>query len=646
MSVTSTSIGTYTTQLTVAGEKGNAAFITALKAAIVVGAYWALYDEVLNNANGAVLVYRSLNKDATSYKYAMVSVDGLKQRVFLTGYESWDATNHVGKNPTFTLYGSFWLPYAYSNADFVVFAGPRWLGFLGYVNNIPAPFPCFVFETVREHAEDTAANGVPCWAWVAPDLFARGFPHSASPNESYLHSYPRSRKGRLGRDAALASAIFTPHGSARGTGGSVGSNFPVVSTWPWGVAVYTTLNADAWDANVVYAYTPVFGHDGSEIMGRCYALKCTKLTGSSFMNRIAVPVDGDLFYSAGGASTEHWVLPTMNAYGAISPTGYNTVRQTVTGTMTDIVCEGDFWYYTTTTGIYKMSVATYAITVLDNSAGTKQGICYNGQYLWVCDTTNNKVCRIDMATDVVTWSAALTGGGATPYSIAHDGTNLWVLHNTAVASVVYVTKVDPATLAVAATVSIPLNYVGAKIMADPAGNVMALLTSTPNVQVIKINTASNTAYPGSAFLSNPAGTGIAVATHMSWQGVPGKACLIWGSTTTTISNHFAEMEYGTAYVGAGIACIQSVSGGYSYGGGAYAGLFMLPSTAANQYWAAMKYSPAVAQGGSNTGMILSTHGCWHFGWCMIGNATSSIYMVDSNVLHPAHASSAVSLIPK
>lgn len=156
MTITVTALGPNTSQISLADELNSTAFVTAIDAAIVAGG-WIQHDV----SNPLYRVYKALNLDGISYKFASVAFDVYRQRFWLSSWESWDNTTHEGLNEVYTVNGGYWQPYSFNNCDVIVFASLRWLGFQTYIRNVAAHHPVFVQETTRDHVQDTAAGGVP-----------------------------------------------------------------------------------------------------------------------------------------------------------------------------------------------------------------------------------------------------------------------------------------------------------------------------------------------------------------------------------------------------------------------------------------------------------------------------------------------------
>src|ERR1700757_2539982 len=97
MTITTTSLGTNTTQITLSGETSPTNFITALDTAIKNGG-WSQYD-VSNPYNR---IYSCLNADGTTYKLIGITIDPGTFKISTTTYELWNATTHISVNEAFT----------------------------------------------------------------------------------------------------------------------------------------------------------------------------------------------------------------------------------------------------------------------------------------------------------------------------------------------------------------------------------------------------------------------------------------------------------------------------------------------------------------------------------------------------------------
>ena len=118
-------------------------------------------------------------------------------------------------------------------------------------------------------------------------------------------------------------------------------------------------------------------------------------------------------------------------------------------------------------------------------SGTPTGRpCYDGQYIWVPNSSSNVVDKIDPSILSVVASIAL-GAGMTGQSCTFDGAYIWVAcyH----ATTPCVKKIDPATNAVLATVALT----GNPIAADYDGNGHLWVISYTGQSLFKIDIATN-----------------------------------------------------------------------------------------------------------------------------------------------------------
>lgn len=511
MTVTTTRLGPNTNQISIAGELDSAAFLVALDAAIVAGG-WIQHDI----ANPLYRVYKAINLDGITYKYASVSIDVYRQRFWLSCWESWNASTHVGTNESFTTLGGYWQPYTFSNCEVVVFASPRWLGFQTYIRNVPALHPVFVQETTRDHTQDTAAGGVPCFGWMTPANTSTVVPFGSG-TATNIFSTPRNKAGNIGglsarrsflalEVARICSASFTPNG---------------VSVFGNGLAsALANCSGDIWDTNARYAQTIRVGHGYSEMQGRMAGLKASRIPAAGLMNRVSVPVDSKFLFDSAGTPTDHWVLPIntetpiLASVGAVAiGSGFNQVY--------DAVWDGATLYMSRPNGFqrYNLDMGVLgSIIPATTGNGINMGFVFDGRYIYFA--AGDRIGKWDTTTDAVTYSAS--AAGATMSRLCISGGFIWAMDKTAQAQNLLLRKYDMSlTLQLTATKAMGVSGpVGYDIAADSSGTLAFLVGSTSSAtasKVWKLNPNAGETIGTSAAMTaavNSAGT-------LCWMGTPG-----------------------------------------------------------------------------------------------------------------------------
>lgn len=466
MTITTTSLGNNTTQITLSGETSVTNFINTLDSIITANG-WSQYD-VSNPYNR---IYSSLNADGSTYKLIGITIDPGTLKISTTSYELWNTTTHVGTNEAYTFNRAGTMGIAFNLCDVVVMVSSKWLVLQTFIRNEPSPWSG-VFEVMREAPEDTASNGYPCWCWVSSATVFSTF-NTTRP----FVSFPRTVGGLTGLNAVIATSNLGLQLPYVKLGGNLGQ----------ATTALTSFIQYSWNTNnrIIQAARPVFGL--SELHGRIYGLKFTYNVGSPW-NTVPVPINTSTFnYSATGTSTPHWILganPTT-AYTNVLVTnsvnggsGYgiaNTI--TVTGAMAATPV-GSNWYVATQTGVTIIDNSGTTLNVLNTVTGIS-GICQdikydNSRYVYVSTATG--VVQIDTQNNNAIANLAISGGTS---SLFWDGTNLWAgARGTIVSNNVY--QINVSNLTVAAT--IPLTntvsaYIGG-ICSDNAGNTYVVTTET------------------------------------------------------------------------------------------------------------------------------------------------------------------------
>jgi hypothetical protein len=179
---------------------------------------WALFD----NVNALNPVISAPCADGVTTKY--VQITGSTTQIYLKGYESWNATTHVGTNLCYNSNSSssgYVSINATSGGVFYLFSSARSIAAWSSLSTN-------VFQMIMEHTRDdpwdTAANGQPCWGYAGYQVC------SSASNASPLYK-PRRING-YGSDLTTNSAGLSLTGPF-GTSDSVSS-----------VTLYTTCPRD------------------------------------------------------------------------------------------------------------------------------------------------------------------------------------------------------------------------------------------------------------------------------------------------------------------------------------------------------------------------------------------------------------------
>lgn len=496
MTVSTTSIGNNTIQITISGETSSANILTALDSAIVNNG-WEQHD-VYNN--GTQRVYRSLCKDGVTFKYFGMFFDPIGGRISTTCYESWNKTTHVGTNEVATYNRTGQMHYTLNACDIIVMISPRWLVLQTFIRNNPGPW-AGVFECSREAAEDTPAAGFPPFMWITSVLAA------TSGNNKYA-SFPRSRANGTGV-AATADGWQTQYIRLGAQTALNGQHLVPMTTYAWDTS-----------KKIVQSMRPTFG--STELHGKVFGLKAVSNIGAPY-SKVSLPIDSDYQFSVNGTPTEHWVLANTPGFNVlnlgINPNALSTGAATSIGTMTlpgngrSLVFNGSYFYVACSLGIAKIDGS---ITTLSGAASNLPGVAAvdhrdittDGRYVYA--STSTGITRIDTTNDEVTTLALPIAVD----SLFYDGANLWAATRVAVANgKLY--RIDPTTFTLSATLTVPTtaNGVLGGMCTDFAGNIYL---SSGDSKLFKIEIETNTvtllASPG---VNNGTPTGISFTGAVS-----------------------------------------------------------------------------------------------------------------------------------
>ena len=534
MTITTTQLGTYTTQITLSGEVNGLGMITALDAAIVA-AGWTQWD-----ISTPTRVYRILNRDGVTYKYVGIFIDPYNNKINTTVYESWDATLHTALNEVTTFGRTGEMGSLYSNTDIILMVSPNWLILQTFISNQPSQWSG-VIEFERELAEDTTAY--PCFAWVCSSLIM-----NKSPTGSLYPfvSFPRTKLGYTVLGAATPMSWSTPSliiGSNSGTGGEA-------------LVPYTTYPWDTTKKNI-HSLRPIL--NGTEIHGRAIGLKALYNAGAPF-NKITVPVDTNLNYSITGTNTEHWLLgETIYSPTVFSPvtggTGYmlGTSNNVLTSPGIAVVDTGVFYYITTSAaaGLQKLS-STGTLGTLINVAGapsTAQDVIFDGQYVYVATATG--ISRFDTLNADAVSTLALTNGAATLF---YDGTSVWAsARGSRINTMIY--KVAASTFTLSSTITLP-NVTTSAIggMCTNNAGILAVTTTLGPLYTVNIGTGVVSTL-ASTFATTPM-----TQVGVTFDGVR----FIFGGSATGNSNNTLLFVNATTFVEIGRATFSTTSSGAQF----------------------------------------------------------------------------------
>jgi hypothetical protein len=481
MTVTVTSIGTNTTQITLTGETSVAGMITAMDNAIVAGG-WVRYDVT----NQYQRVYRALCKDGSTYKYIGIFIDPGNYKITTTCYESWNATTHVGTNEVYTFNRAGYHGVSLSGCDVIIMVSPFWCVLQTFIRNNPSVWSG-VFECAREAPEDTPAAGFPPFVWMCSATAAIG----TSATAAQYASFPRTRGGSTGVNA-IANGWQTPYVRLGPTTSLDGAALVPMVTYAWDTS-----------KKIIHSLRPIVGT--TEIHGRLYGMKATYNAGAPF-NRISLPIDTSFNYLSTGTPTEHWILgntpatlPTTMVTTGTPISGYASGSSSCTlpGNIRSVAFTGTTYYVTHSAGICKIdgtaaSLPASATAITGASAVDTHDIVFDGRYIYAATAAG--ITRLDTTNNDAVTTLALTQGSS---ALFWDGTNLWAAPRTTIVNnTLYQINVSTFTIANSITLINPVNISIGGMCNDYVGNLYITVNNGTVLKLVIGNTTTTSLITG------------------------------------------------------------------------------------------------------------------------------------------------------
>jgi hypothetical protein len=257
MSVTNTQYATNTYKVSVANElTGSNNVIAGVNTAITVLG-WTNYDTVNQTTYSPMVtkVYRVLNTDGTTYKYAILRWNTIKLQLNLSTCESWNNSTHVATNESWHSDGCFYHGYDLRQSYIIVNATARHLLLQSYILAEPGHW-AGIFETERVAAEDIAANSAPCFFYTNSLMLGTPWGIEASASRlgntsTVMMAFPRTPDNQVDYYASSTFAPTTSRGMwppyyPSGNTGNIGSN----SIFTVNGSDFNNLHLGSWWLNV------------------------------------------------------------------------------------------------------------------------------------------------------------------------------------------------------------------------------------------------------------------------------------------------------------------------------------------------------------------------------------------------------------
>jgi len=390
-----------------AGALGGVTFTAVSGVTPQTDSGWTLFDSFWGGQDNTAgtqspiytQVFRCINKDAVTYKNAVIRYNLKRLIVNISCVEYWDSpsnynaaspvavTSHTGVNEAYTYMDSAPIGFNLTACDFIINFSPRWGVLHSYINNESSLW-AGIFETAREDVMDTASANSPCFGWVSSTLWCLGAQTAGGSGKPLnsgdypLISMPRTRQGYTGINAA------------KGWGGDYGATF--MPNW-----LTTTVNAfiwylgnsankfisNGWDSTrrLTLPIKPISDYATTITnYGQIFGLKVLSPIGLN-MNKITIPCDSDGNAAGNGTDRPHWLL--------------NNHHKTATTDNTS-------WF----------ANISWANEIF-SFGGRPDAICYTGASIYAILSGGGSVVRFRLDTKTV--NTVATGGGYT--DIEFDG---------------------------------------------------------------------------------------------------------------------------------------------------------------------------------------------------------------------------------
>lgn len=418
MTVTSASYTTNSVKITIDNELGSTNIMANVDVAITTLG-WTQYDVVDFTVFTPIktYVYRCLNADGSTYKYFIIRWNVIECRFYTSTCENWTLATDSPVNECWTGSGAFPQGYDIKDSFIWVSATNRHIVIWSFIKNEPGIWTG-VMEFERVASEDTAANGMPCWAWTNSLIIGTPWGEAANNTTSeIMFAFPRTADSYTGAAAAIVYAPVTSRGM-----------YP--PAYPSGtVAITVDVNllhlgsyyniAYGWDtAKTLLSPISVDGIFKSMPFGRAHNFSVTKPIGG-FLDTTMANVDATGGWASGsGVSTECVILP-MNG-GCEADSAYAAGKmaavygQTLSVITAGTVAIGDNVWMAASDGIRFWAMTSGqggSSTLIYSNASGVQDIIFDGERT-IYGSISTGLVKIDTETLVATTLTTIAAGGS------------------------------------------------------------------------------------------------------------------------------------------------------------------------------------------------------------------------------------------
>jgi hypothetical protein len=438
MSVANTQYTTNCYRIDISDEFGSNNVIAEVNTAITTLG-WSLYDSIDQTTYSpmATRVYRVLNADSITYKYAILRWNTLLLNFNLSTCESWNTSTQTATNESWHNLGCFYQGYDLRDCSIYVSATSRHMVIQPSIRNEFGLWTA-VLEFERVAGEDISSNSAPCFAYTNSLMLGTPWGMSSNLNSSpYMFAFPRTPDNQTGAFAVKAYAPVTTRGMyppyyPSANVANTGANSVVIVNNMDGNnlhlgSYYNTIGSWGWDSTKAVVSPVSVDHIYKSMpFGKIYNAGITKPIGVRSFDTTHVLADSTGGWpSAGGSNTEFLTLTLnggcedqfSNAVGRLSVTWANQ-QSILFGTCIAIgnnvwaAANNGVWTWDMNSGANTTAIQRYVNTrgVID--------IMFDG-IRSVYGTTNNGFVQIDTETYATNVVTSITDQGGTGF-IAMD----------------------------------------------------------------------------------------------------------------------------------------------------------------------------------------------------------------------------------
>lgn len=255
MAVTNTQFATNSYKITIANELGGSNNVIAGVNTAITTLGWDLYDSIDQTTYSPMVtrVYREINADGNSYKFAILRFDTLRLRLNLSTCESWNTSTKVPTNESWHADGCFYHGYDLRQSYIIVNATARHLLIQTAIINELGHW-AGIFEAERVAGEDITANSTPNYFYTNSLMFGTpwGVEGNRTANTSQvMMAFPRTPDGQTDYFAASMYAPTTSRGMwppyyPSGNSANIGAN----SVFTIGGMDFNNLHLGTWWLNI------------------------------------------------------------------------------------------------------------------------------------------------------------------------------------------------------------------------------------------------------------------------------------------------------------------------------------------------------------------------------------------------------------